>query len=218
MYFFRLRVINTILFLVVGVFIGFILKGRVNPPPVASAAPRYQPAYEAVPVKPEAEAVEAEEEELPPEPEKAAGPRRAAAPAPAREEEDAELSIEADTPAPPGARRQPVFLSVEPAAFFKGAAGYAGRDLEMTLQLITVKKAAGGWRLNFVYTFPDKTIDYLYLDDTSTLGTSPDLRIGYVYNVRFRCERGDLSDGNTLSFIEPTGDKANWATGLSAIE
>ena len=88
----------------------------------------------------------------------------------------------------------------------------------MTLQMITTKKTESGWRLNFVYTSPDKAIEYLYVDDTNVLGESPDLRIGYFYRVKFRCARGEPSDGNTLSSIEFTGEKATWATGLSAIE
>ena len=96
----------------------------------------------------------------------------------------------------------------DPYQFFKAPAGYAGRSLEMTVQMITAKKTGSGWRLNFVYTAPDKAIDYLYVDDKDVLGANPDLRIGYFYRVKFRCGRGDASGGNTLSSIEFTGEKA----------
>ena len=78
--------------------------------------------------------------------------------------------------------------------------------------------APRGWRLNLVYTSPDKKTDYLYLDDSELLGEKPDLRIGYVYKVRFLSGKGETGSGNTLLEIAATGEKAAWATGLSAVE
>jgi hypothetical protein len=88
----------------------------------------------------------------------------------------------------------------------------------MEVQMITAKKVDGGWRLNFVHSSAGKSADYLYVDDDDVLGDKPDLRIGYVYKVRFRCGKGYSDSGNSLTHITPTGDKAAWATGLSAVE
>ena len=102
--------------------------------------------------------------------------------------------------------------------FFARPERYEGRDLEMQLQMITAKRVPAGWRLNLVYSGRAKEIDYLYVEDSGVLGPKPDLRIGYVYKVRFRCGKGSSAAGNTLLAIEPTGGKADWATGLSATE
>ena len=84
--------------------------------------------------------------------------------------------------------------------------------------MITAKRSPRGWRLNFVYTGPDKKIDYLYVDDEEILGETPDLRIGYIYRIRFFCSKGETAAGNSLSLLTYTGKKAAWATGLSAVE
>ncbi len=120
-------------------------------------------------------------------------------------------------PAGGGTSGRAVFRG-SPEDFFGAPETYVGREIEMDLQMITVKKVRGGWRLNLVHSGRNKNIDYLYLDDTDQLGDKPDLRIGYVYKVRFRCGKGETSSGNTLLAISPTGEKAAWATGLSAVE
>jgi hypothetical protein len=56
------------------------------------------------------------------------------------------------------------------------------------------------------------------VDDDEVIGDKPDLRIGFVYKVRFRCSKGDTASGNVLLLLTATGDKASWATGLSAVE
>ena len=240
MHFFRLRIINTILFLVIGILIGFILKGRFYAPSQPAPEQRYHPSYESPAAGPAA-APDESADENPAAEQPSDLPARPAAQARtlARAEEtgdndketynddypvkknskEKELSIEPDTEEPaPAPARPTAALKTDPLQFFKATAAYAGRDLEMTMQMITTKKSGSGWRLNFVYTAPDKSIDYLYVDDKDVLGESPDLRIGYFYRVKFRCGRGDATDGNTLSSIEFTGEKATWATGLSAIE
>jgi hypothetical protein len=117
--------------------------------------------------------------------------------------------------APQSAQRA---LRGEEDGFFARPERYEGRDLEMQLQMITAKRVPAGWRLNLVYSGRAKEIDYLYVEDSGVLGPKPDLRIGYVYRVRFRCGKGSSAAGNTLLAIEPTGGKADWATGLSATE
>ncbi|HNW45343.1 MAG TPA: hypothetical protein PKI19_12620, partial [Elusimicrobiales bacterium] len=114
--------------------------------------------------------------------------------------------------------KAPAIMLVDQNQFFQKPAAYAGRELEMSLQMITAKKQTNGWRLNLVHTGPKKKLNYLYVDDQDTLGEKPDLRIGYFYRVVFRCQKGDPADGNVLSSINFTGQKAEWATGLSAIE
>jgi hypothetical protein len=104
-------------------------------------------------------------------------------------------------------------------AFFRNPASFQGRELRMDLQMITASKTLSGWRLNLVYTGPKKTLNYIYLDDADgVLGAAPDLRIGYMYDVLFSCSGGLADSGNRLISIKPTGQKADWATGMSAVE
>lgn len=229
MNFFRLRVINTLLLFLIGIVLGFILKERFYPAPMAPAQAGYNAPYPVRSETPSAGQAEGEEpaDEPTDEPypvqdaEAVVSPPRAAsdpaAEEPARAEPEA-LVIEA-TPAA-GISRGPGRPAVKGSTddFFRNPSAYEGRELEMDLQMITAKRAQRGWRVNLVYTGPDKKIDYLYADDPELLGDKPDLRIGYVYKVRFLCVKGDTSSGNTLLAISPTGEKAAWATGLSAVE
>jgi hypothetical protein len=234
MNFFRLRVINTALFFLIGILVGFILKERFYPAHPAQYQQRYQPAYQA---QSEAAAVPApqietsveesgDEKPLPDEEEAPAAPapKPAAKPAArqARTEDDsyaAPIVIEAEPSGQePDAGGKAQVLRNSAAEFFRRPSDYAGRELEMELQMITAKKTTGGWRLNFAYSGSGKNADYLYVDDDGIVGEKPDLRIGYIYRVRFRCGKGDSASGNLLTRITPTGDKAAWATGLSAVE
>lgn len=225
MSFFRLRVLNTFLLFLIGIIAGFILKDRFYPqaPKPQPYAAEYKPAYETA-ADPEAEPPNEEpaDEEILEEP----APKAAPAQRPSVSAEtladarngngDNPIVIE---PAPaPRAPKAGAVLGVRDE-FFRNPSAYAGRELEMDLQMITAKKSTGGWRLNFVHTGPDKRIDYLYAEaGPGLLGEKPDLRIGYVYSVSFLCEKGETASGNVVSAVSPTGDKADWATGLSAIE
>lgn len=227
MNFFRLRLINTLLFFLIGGLIGFIFKDRFFPQHGAQPQQRYQPEYTAgqdpAPAQEEApQETVSEPEEL-----EAAEPPR---PGPKPRKNNSE-------PLPAPERGEPVVIetsvlpaegAAEPSAsavikgsqddFFSSPADYVGKDLEMELQMITARRVTKGWRLNFVYSGPDKKIDYLYADDYDILGEKPDLKIGYVYRIRFHCSRGAADSGNTLTLLTPTGQKAAWATGLSAVE
>lgn len=229
MNFFRLRIINTLLFFLVGAVIGFILKEKFYPaaPPVSPQ--RYQSVYAGrqdlaagsprveTTVDPDTDETGAKEEA---EPQPAPVRQRKPQAEPRQEEEDFSSPIVIE-PAETEPKAEPAGARVARGVqddFFKRPAAFSGREVELQLQMITAKRSQGSWRLNFVYTGPGKNIDYLYVDDDEILGDKPDLRIGYVYKVRFRCAKGDTSSGNTLSLLTPTGDKAAWATGISAVE
>lgn len=218
MNFFRLRIINTLLLFFIGVVLGFILKEKFYPAAPQVTQAEYKPA---APEQP-APAPAADDEELtdepyspPEEPERR--PERSVPPA--RPEvivpEPAEQAVIEAPAERPGNR---AVLKGEEANFFANPGQYEGRDLELDLQMITARRLKGGWRLNLVYSGAARKIDYLYVDDAGILGEKPDLRIGYVYKVRFSCARGLTDSGNTLAALSPTGGKADWATGLSAIE
>ncbi|MCM2267541.1 MAG: hypothetical protein NDI60_07165 [Elusimicrobiales bacterium] len=226
MNFFRLRVINTLLFFVTGALIGFILKERFFPHKAQDLQPRYQPEYAAS--QTEEELQREEEPVLEAEEPPAAEQEK---PRPARTQKNPEPEAETEKPAPilietsvvkeEAPAEQENDLSVIKGSqddFFSGPADYLGKDLEMELQMITARRTQRGWRLNFVYSGPDKKVDYLYVDDTDILPEKPDLRIGYVYRLRFHCSKGETASGNTLTLLTPTGGKAAWATGLSAVE
>ena len=222
MNFFRLRLINTLLFFLVGAVLGFILKEKFYPSAPAAYPQRYQPVYTGRQEDPEASdaqeeipaETEAEEEEADPAPVSSGQleePRQ-------EEEYSSPIVIEPAMPGGGAAAANPRVASGVQDEFFKRPSAFSGREVEMKLQMITARRSARGWRLNFVYTGPAKNIDYLYVDDEEMLGEKPDLRIGYVYKVRFRCGKGDAAAGNTLTLLTPTGDKASWATGVSAVE
>jgi hypothetical protein len=221
MNFFRMRVINTVLFFMIGTLIGFILKERFYPSRPAAYPERYQPGYAAraqaeEQAQPQIETtVDTEETPEPDYP--APAPEKRPAPAPAEDDAAATVIEASPREAAPAAAKNPVLRGVQDE-FFRRTANYSGREIEMDLQMITAKKSLRGWRLNFVNTGPDKRVDYLYVDDEEILGEKPDLRIGYVYRIRFVCSKGETAAGNTLSLLTETGRKADWATGLSAIE
>lgn len=224
MNFFRLRIVNTFLLFLIGIVMGFILKEKFYPAPKAPAQPVYQASYQTRAQTPSEAQPEAEEpadepypvqetEPVPASQRRSREPVEEASP-PAREA----LVIEATgAPAESRGEKLPVARGKRDE-FFRNPAAYEGRELEMELQLITARKSVLGWRLNLVYTSPDKKTDYLYLEDSELLGEKPDLRIGYVYKVRFLSGKGETGSGNTLLAIAATGEKAAWATGLSAVE
>ncbi len=224
MNFFRLRVINTFLLFLIGIVTGFILKEKFYPAPRAPAQPVYQASYPALSQTPGEgqpededltdEPYQVQEQEPVSAPQLRSGkPAEEAAP-PAREA----LVIEASGASAENREENISAARGSQDEFFRNPAAYGGRELELELQMITAKKSARGWRLNLVYTSPAKKTDYLYLEDSELLGEKPDLRIGYVYKVRFLCGKGETGSGNTLLGITATGEKAAWATGLSAVE
>lgn len=201
MSFFRFRLINTVLFFLIGILLGFIFKEKFYPAPKPAAAQSARPDSEDE--TPEVIIQPSQDESAPvPEQRKA----RKALPEPER------------APPPVPKTRPAAALPVDQNQFFARPAAYAGREIEMSLQMITAKRSSSGWRLNLVHVGSKKKLNYLYVDDGEILEEKPDLRIGYYYRVKFHCGKGETADGNTLSSIEFTGQKADWATGLSAIE
>lgn len=233
MNFFRLRFLNTLLLFLIGIILGFVIKERFYPSPKPVYGTAYQPAGAAAPAPQTASREESsdemssyddgarDDEASSDEAEPRARPAKKAPPA----DEDADngaapIVIEAQDNANGDSPRKPAdkVLRDSDARFFRTPSDFAGSELEMKLQMITAKRSQNGWRLNFVYSGPGKDIEYLYVDDDEVLGDKPDLRIGYVYKVRFRCLKGDAASGNRLVSVTATGDKAPWATGLSAVE
>jgi len=216
MNFFRLRLLNTLLLFLIGVVLGFILKEKFYPAAPPAPKPAYTQPYPApAPLPAPREEDLSDEPYLAPEEDRAVQVKAEPAPA-VRDEAQPEPAVIEAAPERP-ARAQSV-LKGEEAGFFAGPARFEGRDLEMELQMITAKRTRSGWRLNPGNTGPGSKIDYLYVDDAGLLGDKPDLRIGFVYKVRFNCGKGQTDSGNTLAAISPTGAKAEWATGLSAVE
>jgi hypothetical protein len=218
MNFFRLRALNTFLLFFIGIILGFILKDKFYPsrPPAHPAS--FQTTYSPQPSEQAEGGEEAPETEEPPAPEPEEEEPPQAAPAPVIVPEAASPAEIVMEEAPRSESRAQRALRGEEDAFFARPERYEGRDLEMQLQMITARRVPSGWRLNLVYSGRAKEIDYLYVEDSGVLGPKPDLRIGYVYKVRFRCGKGSAAAGNTLLAIEPAGSKADWATGLSATE
>ena len=232
MNFFRLRLINTLLLFLIGTVLGFMLKEKFYPSRDKPVQPVYRSSYpEQSQIPPAArseyEGSEDQGEEPTDEPyamqdfesgaDTRPGTKDAYPETPARQE-PAALLIEASAKSEPATPPRHAASEARAAGFFADPASYEGRELQLELQMITAKRSERGWRLNLVYTGPDRKINYLYIDDAELLGEKPELLIGYVYKVGFRCLKGETASGNSLLKIEPTGEKAAWATGLSAIE
>ena len=213
-----MRFLNTLLLFVGGVALGFIIKERLSP-----AAPIVQSAY-----RPD---LRAPDSGAAPETDSGAPANRDAALAADGAAADAERPVMTDQEEAPEDAKDPAgtpvlepvapgqqMLKDSPENFFAAPRTYEDRELLFEMQMISARRTADGWRLNLVRTGPGKKVDYLYLDDDGEIGAKPDLRIGYSYAVRFLCTAGDPKAGNKLLSIEPTGGKADWATGLSAVE
>ncbi len=205
-----MRFLNTLLLFVAGVVLGFMIKERLAPAAAPVQTP-YRPAQaeSTAPYVPDpADDGLAESEQAKPA-QAAEEPRDAG-----ENEKDSLDETPVIEPSAPGGSAS----IASPDDFFSSPGAYEGKELVLQLQMITAKKTGSGWRLNLVHTGPGKKVDYLYVDDSGELGDKPDLRIGYSYRVRFLCSAGDPASGNKLLAIEPTGGKADWATGLSAVE
>ncbi|KAF0126534.1 MAG: hypothetical protein FD189_971 [Elusimicrobia bacterium] len=225
--FFKLRVINTLLFLCLGAALGYLLsRGAGAPampePPAASAGDAMR---HGVPVQSRQPADEIFNPEHPAA--ASAAPKSSGEP-----DGEYELELPAEPPASAG-DTVPRGVSVQPSSvtddddfvvrgkavsFFRDPSRFSGAELELELQMITAKRLTGSWRLNFLHSGAARQLDYIYIDDDRVLGEAPDLRIGYFYLVRFKCQNGELSSGNRLVFAKATGGKASWATGISAVE
>lgn len=225
--FFKLRVLNTFLFLLLGAALGYLLSrgsGAPSMPEAPAARASRQPADEIFspehPAAAEGRGPDAAGEadgdyelELPgEEPASAGEAARHAASAADTTRHGAPVQSSAVTD------EDEFVVRGKAAAFFRDPPGFAGAELEIELQMITAKRLAGGWRLNFLHSGTGRQLDYIYIDDDRVLGDAPDLRIGYLYLVRFKCQKGELSAGNRLVFVRATGAKASWATGISAVE
>lgn len=237
MNFFRLRIINTLILVLIGFLLGYIIKENRS---TGKSAERYVSRYpraEAGPYEPTAANSGTPEEKTAEadapaktEPPSRTGSREEpeAFALPLKPETDYEiLETESGEPAnAPAAETKE--RTYEPRAhqesadaaevFFRDPRHHSGQTLTADLQMILAKKTQAGWLLNFAHARGGKNVDYIYIEDDSLLGEKPDLKIGYFYKVRFMCAKGDLSSGNRLLDISPTGGKADWATGMSAIE
>jgi hypothetical protein len=244
MNFFRLRFINTLLVLLIGIVLGYIMKERAGDRETAPYTAKYPVAAAISPGTTEESIDEGEVQvhegvstditpggsgqKNTPGTEPAPGP---AEPKPVRpaNRETATPAADPDESAYQGAAPEPG--NKEPAkdkgddvvrgaddSFFKDPGRFAGRELEMDLQMIMARKTPKGWLINLVRSKSGKNADYLYVEDESVLGEKPDLRIGYFYKTRFICGKGDSASGNKLINLIPTNNKASWATGVSAVE
>jgi hypothetical protein len=225
--------------LLIGIALGYIIKGRSTVKTDESYYSRYPSGYSAP-------AAPAQDETKPAAPEDSARDAAEKRPRPAGSgaaAENFELPVRLpaaqtydesayadDKPASrneetvPEAAEEPVKKPANRALrgaekdFFRDPGRFSGKDLELELQMIMARKTPNGWLINLVHSESGKSADYLYVEDDSVLGVNPDLKIGYFYRVRFSCRKGDSAGGNKLLELTPTGNKADWATGVSAIE
>ncbi|OGS58905.1 MAG: hypothetical protein A3J79_11635 [Elusimicrobia bacterium RIFOXYB2_FULL_62_6] len=248
MNFFRLRIVNTALVLFIGLLLGYILRDPAAKRAAGPYIPVYPRGYEAdkpaqgsglqAPAPAAREKSAAPKTREAPPAEKADDPGEDyALPVKAPLEADyevtygagpvarkpaAQAAAQASPEAAPAAARKPEtdqgLVKGAEDAFFKNPERYAAQYLEMELQMVVARKTQAGWVLNLVHARGGKNIDYIYIEDDFLLGEQPDLRIGYFYNVSFKCGKGNPNSDNKLLGINPSGRKAAWATGVSALE
>jgi hypothetical protein len=239
--FFRLRLINTLLVLLIGIVLGYMMKERSATTTGAAYTAKYPAKYapqssatnwagkgftaDAEPAdvsKNSAAALESEEPEAELAENLEKDTENFAMPIKIQPSEEETVSQEAESAAraPKEVRKDKDSTSLTGSedAFFKNPERFAGLNLEMDLQMILARKTPKGWLLNLVHSKGGKNVDYLYVEDDSILDNNPDLKVGYFYKVRFNCRKGDTASGNKLLNLTPTNNKASWATGLSAVE
>lgn len=232
MNFFKMRIINTLLLFLIGIMLGYVLKDHFFPTKKDNfqAQPYYNYADSVKPKEP-SDSINKKSESV--------QSLRAKNTDDDKHHGSRELNDEEDVFDLPVKELESEYKSVikgagqkgsrteieeehekwtDAESFFKNPNKYRGKEIEIDIEMIVAKNTGKGWRLNFLYQREDKSIDYIYIDDDSVLGDKPDLKIGYFYKVRFLCGGGSLNADNKLISIKPTGDKAPWATDLSAIE
>lgn len=231
MNFFRLRFINTLLVLFIGIVLGYVMKERTASKGGRTYVAKYPTTYAAQSDTGETPATV--DAPVPAGTEGIAG--KHAAPAgretggeafempvklPVTRDSEELPAPEAKAEAEPQEEKDDGVVRGAEEAFFKEPSRFSGQDLEIDLQMIMARKTAKGWLLNLVRSKAGKNVDYLYVEDTdgSVVGDKPDLKIGYAYKVWFRCGKGDTASGNKLLRLTPTNEKASWATGVSAVE
>ncbi|MBI4656056.1 MAG: hypothetical protein HY746_04810 [Elusimicrobia bacterium] len=226
--FFRLRIINTLLFLLVGVLVGYIIKDRW------SAGKNLETGfYDKISTgkrqSPDLRVETAGKADLSGEPSGAAGTaENPQSPQPSSDvfDDDTYVMPVMEEKITSGAAKEDETAPGEEAPlpaqeqndFFTQPHKYKGKEVGVKLQMILAKKTGAQWKINLMHIDEQKNVAYVYIDDDFVLAAAPDLKIGYFYSVRFRCAKGSLESGNTLLSIIPTGDKASWATGVSAVE
>ncbi len=103
--------------------------------------------------------------------------------------------------------------------FLENPSSFKGLELELELLMLVAKRIGKGWRMNFSAAGEGKQTHYLYLEDFAGVsGDNPDFKVGSYYLVKFKCGEGLFNSGNSAISIKATDRKASWATGISAIE
>ena len=213
MNFFRLRVINTFLLFAIGILFGFIIKDRLfkseNADLSASSRARQtdqnledadlSPFKDSNADSSENKEYNVFDDDIEYTPHQT-------------ESQNPESSSELENEEAP---RKFINLSVP---FFKNPERFKNEIVNMDVQMIFAKKTASGWLFNLMHIDSKKNISYVYINGDSDLIKKRDFKIGYFYRVSFKCSKGKLNKGNSLVSIDSTEKKADWATGVSAIE
>ncbi|MCK5105953.1 MAG: hypothetical protein KAQ76_00170 [Elusimicrobiales bacterium] len=214
MNFFKLRILNTSLIFIIGILLGFIIKDKmftaqdnrlssVIQTEGETSASGLQSNSSALDEKNEYNVFDDDEDYDIPVPKKAAKKQN-------------EINEEGKKPSEIEDKTAKFVDFSSP--FFKNPAKFKNEIVTMDIQMIFARKSDSGWRLNLMYMDSQKGVKYVYLDSDLLVSDKINLKIGYFYRVYFKCTRGELNKGNILLSIAPTGKKADWATGISAIE
>ncbi len=208
MSFFKLRILNTSLIFIIGILLGFIIKDKMFAPKTAYA-PQSSLSRENM-ASPAPEISDKEEQynvfdddetfDMPEEVKKVKSQKA---------KEAAKISDSED---------ETIKFMDFSGPFFANPAKFKNEIVFMDAQMIFARKVDSHWRLNLMHVDSEKGVKYVYLDSDTLLTDNSSLKIGYFYRVSFKCEKGLLNKGNILLSIAATGKKAEWATGVSAIE
>lgn len=87
--------------------------------------------------------------------------------------------------------------------FFGDPKNCAGSELELELKLVDIEKTEKKWRLKMGYAMKDAGIKFVHIDADAGMDGLASLSSGNFYWTRFKCRDGDIRSGNSLLSIEP---------------
>ena len=212
MSFFKMRVINTFLVLVIGLTLGFLLKA--SPHKYGRVAGKERPTFnspDAQTIRSGRESTSVSEET----PDSGEGrdepgleiftsPFTKEGSGPGNEPDEDGEKPESSEGSSEGTERQD-----RAESFFKNPERYKNSELELRLEMVNLEKIGGKWRFYMSFTARNKDVGYIDIDADEFPGDSTRLSVGAVYKVRFKCLKGDFISGNSLVSITAAGGRGD---------
>ncbi|MCG2726225.1 MAG: hypothetical protein L6420_08255 [Elusimicrobia bacterium] len=221
MNFFKLRILNALLLFIIGILLGFIIKDKIFSPKdgrspasaIITKTNKISSNVDSLEAKDGKDEILDEKEEY-----NVFDDEEAYDVSSQQQKSEKTLDQEKENETPTENEDDTVKFVDLSEPFFANPNKFKNEIVTMDIQMIFARKVDSGWRLNLMYVDSQKGVKYVYLDSDLILSDKIELKIGYFYRVSFKCVKGELNQGNTLLSIKFTGKKADWATGISAVE